>query len=327
MFKQSLIFAAAGFALTAIPMQANAQSGSYWSYDGRSAFQSYQACEQSRKTRTIGGAAVGGAVGAGLGAFAGGNDTRNSVIGGVIGAVAGAEIGRNQVKCERFGHQARQTYGGQTGYTYAPRNTGQYQQPTYSNHGQYRHVEQRGYVQTTPRGYTSNHSSNRGYTTQRYPTNGHSVYGTSAARTHSTYRQPTTNYGYSNQGYSSRGYSHQNSGYRTTQPTYSSHQSRGYEPHHRGVSTAYGNGRTQSTYWSHDGRTQFRSLQECQNASKKRTIASGGLGALAGAGLGTLAGGDDGRNAVFGAVAGGIAGAVAGRNSLRCQQYASNRYR
>ena len=80
---------------------ASAQS-TYWSYGGGNSYASYEACEQARRTRTVGGAAIGGLLGAGLGALAGGDDTRNAVVGGVVGAAAGGTIGSNQVKCTPY---------------------------------------------------------------------------------------------------------------------------------------------------------------------------------------------------------------------------------
>lgn len=76
------------------------------------------------------------------------------------------------------------------------------------------------------------------------------------------------------------------------------------------------------TTWSYDGRTQYQSMQQCENARRSRTLASGGLGAVAGAGLGALAGGNDTRNAAVGAIVGGAAGAYAGNRSIQCYQVA-----
>ena len=143
----AFLLSVAGIALTA-PM-AVAQS-SYWSYDGASAYGSYESCEQARRTNTIGGAAVGGAVGAGLGALAGGNDTRNALVGAGIGALAGGAIGSNRTRCEQVGYQS---YGAQPDYSYNQQgyyNTGSsYGGSTYSTY------PQSGYTYSPRTGYGS----------------------------------------------------------------------------------------------------------------------------------------------------------------------------
>lgn len=280
-----------GAAIMTIPFAA-AQSGSSWSFDGQTRYASYQACEQARQTRTLGGAAIGGAVGAGLGAFAGGNDTRNAIVGGVIGAVTGGAVGRNQVRCEQI-----PSYNGQ-----------------YSNHTRY---DQGGYIAQRAYQPTRSYSS---YGQTQY--SGYSHSGT-------TYRQqaPTRYYGHSgHQTYRTQQptYQYQQRGYSYQQPTYSyrqparSYQSTGFHQ------PSYGYAQPANvTTWTYDGRTQFRSQAECERARRNRTVAGGGLGAVAGAGLGALAGGDDGRNAVVGGVLGAAVGAYAGNRSLRCYQRAS----
>lgn len=319
MLKNTIMAASALAGMAMLVPQASAQSSAYWSYDNQSKFASYDACEQARRTRMLGGAAVGGVIGAGAGALAGGDDTRNAVIGAAVGAIAGGAVGNSQVKCERHAYGTSSS-GYQTGYPA--------QAPYYSQ-------QQSGYYQTQP--------SNR-YYTQSYPQQGYNQgyntysqqpgYTTTTTQRYYTTTQPTRSYS----GYSSGGYS--NHGYQTTQPSsgyYSTSQTRYYGSGQTqypssgySTTTSYPSGyyqtQPQNTAWTFDGRTQYRSYSECESARRDRTLAGGAVGALAGAGLGTAAGGDDGRNAIIGAVAGGAIGAYAGNKSIKCYQ-ASTVYR
>lgn len=333
MLKKTVLLASALASLAiAVPQSVAQSQGSYWSFDGRSAYGSYQACEDARRTRTLGGAALGGALGAGAGAMAGGDDTRNAVVGAVVGGVAGGIIGREQVKCTQYAQNTRypnaqtnyrhdgyvtstsnayyggSTYGG-TQYGSAPYQT--------SSNGYYSTQPVRSYQTTQPTRYVGNSgyvTTRPGYTTTQpvrtYSNSGYGSYGYQTTQPTRVYTTTTTSSGY-----------YQTQPRYQSQPTYS-HGSTGYTSY---PATTYHQPRPASTtYWSYDGRTQYSSWEECQRASRNRTLSSGALGAVAGAGLGTAAGGDDGRNAVIGAIAGGALGAFAGNRSIQCQQYTTN---
>lgn len=340
MLKKTVLLASAlaGLAISAPQSMAQSQN-SYWSFDGRNSYGSYQACEEARRTRTLGGAALGGALGAGVGAMAGGDDTRNAVVGAVVGGVAGGIIGREQVKCTQYAYSSaysnQQTNYRHDGYVATTNNNGYYGGSTYggTQYGNSTYYgENNGYYSTQP---------TRTYqTTQPTTYIGQSGYVT--ARPGYTSTQPVRTY--SNSGYSSYGYqtsqptrvyttTTRSSGYYPNQPSYQTQRvyqsqptySHGRPSYHTYPATTYQQPRpTNTTYWSYDGRTQYSSWEECQRASRNRTLTSGALGAVAGAGLGTAAGGDDGRNAVIGAIAGGALGAYAGNRSIQCQQYTTN---
>lgn len=299
MLKKSVLLASALAGLAITTPQASAQQGSYWSYDGQSSYASYSACEEARKTRTLGGAAIGGLLGAGLGTAAGGDDTRNAVIGSVVGAVAGGMIGQNQVKCEQtYAPVAQSNYRATEYVAYTPRTTTYQTSTRYYGQGQYGQGQQSGYYpsQPQPRYYSQTTSYGYGQPQPSYGYNNQQRYG---------YAQPAPRpYHNANQTY----YPQQQQGYGQRTVTY---QQTSYQ---------------QSSNWTYDGQTLYRSYDECERAKNDRTLASGAVGALVGAGLGTLAGGDDGRNAAIGAVAGGVTGAYAGNRSIQCYQ-ASSVYR
>lgn len=351
MSKKALILATALSGLAISVPAASAQSGSYWSYDGRTSYASYQACENARQTRTLGGAAVGGLLGAGAGSLAGGNDTRNAVVGAAIGAVAGGIVGRNQVQCQQYGASSGSNYGGSynTGYNnttysgspyYGSSNTSGYYntQPAYSGGS--------GYYSTQPTysgnsGYyntgatyshrpTYSHGSTSGYSNQ-YPSRTYTTTTTRSTGYSSGGHTSTPYYGSSNSGYyttqpgrtyttSTPYYGSSSGGYTTSTPYYGSSSNSGYYSSGHGSTQGYA---ASNSYWTHDGRTTYGSYEACEQARRNRTLASGGLGALAGAGLGTLAGGDDGRNAIYGAVIGGAAGAYRGSRSIQCHRAGS----
>lgn len=301
MLKTSIMIATALAGLTVMIPVASAQSGTYWSFDGKTSYTSYQACEDARKTRGIGRTAVGGAVGAGLGTLAGGDDTRNAVIGGIVGAIAGGATGSTNAQCQAYSYSSSAAgYSGSKVYSqttyhsgYSGGQTRYYTttQPGYTSYGQ-----GSGYTYTTTQPYQTQHGYNHSYTTQPY-------YGqTSTTYTRTYTAQPQYQY-----------HPHGTVTY-SQQPTYY---------HTNSQTGGYGS----TTFWSYDGQSRYQSYEACEQAKRQRTLASGGLGALAGAGLGTLAGGDDGRNAVVGAVAGGVLGAYSGNRSIQCSQYTVANYR
>ena len=202
MLSKVLTLSVASMALMAAVPTASAQSG-YYSFDGRSAYGSYEACEQARRTGSLGGAAVGGALGAGLGALAGGNDTRNSIVGGVVGAIAGSSVGRNRVSCQPM---QTSSSGYSSGYS-----GGSYSQPTYtSGYGSNGYSSGYGSTGYSGSGYTTT-TTTPYYSGSSYPSQTYGSYGQSG------YSQPS--YGHSGTTYSSGsyGYSQPTTTYR--QPT------------------------------------------------------------------------------------------------------------
>ncbi len=348
MLKKTLVLATALGGLTLAVPTASAQYGnsSYWSYDGKTSYQTYQACEEAKRTRTIGGAAVGGALGAGVGALAGGNDTRNAIVGGVVGAIAGGAVGNNQVKCQEYSYHSgnRYPYGSTTQTSgYSSNSYGYQTSPQYSQYGHsgYSTTPTRtystnsGYYRTTQPSYTTRTYSTQssgypsGYATTRqtrtYSYSGQQGYGHSGYNNNNRYygsNYPQNHHGHSNYGNHS-GYGN-NSGYYQNSGSYSHHTSQPYYGQtSQNTYSNYGSSYHQprNERWTFDGRTAFTSFDACERARRDRTIASGGAGALAGAGIGALAGGDDGRNALVGAIAGGALGAYAGNRSVNCYQY------
>merc|ERR1712065_87020 len=231
-------------------------------YDGQTSHATYEACEQARRTRTIGGAAIGGLVGAGLGALAGGDDTRNAVVGGLVGAAAGGTIGSRQVSCAAYEYR----HGGHNQYSYS--------QPQYQQQPAYSYNTQPSYQYSSP-GYTT---TTRSYSSgSYYPQQQYGSYPTqTTTRTYTTTR-PAGSY---NSGHYNSGYGYQQA------PSYSYSQQ---QPTTRYYSAGqpYGS-QQQQQRWSYDGRTVYGSYDACERARRDRMIAGGGLGALAGAGLGTL---------------------------------------
>jgi uncharacterized protein YcfJ len=76
----------------------------------------HQQCQQSRNTRTAGGAVIGGILGAVLGHNAANSrSTRDEgrVLGAVVGAVAGGAIGRNTARCDGVPQGEYDPYYGQ----------------------------------------------------------------------------------------------------------------------------------------------------------------------------------------------------------------------
>lgn len=171
--KYALILGAAAMAAPLAATQASAQA---YTYDGRTYFNSYQQCEDSRRGGRIGGAIIGGVAGAVLGDNLSGSEDEGAAIGGALGALIGSEIG-DQVQKRRCieargydvgygsgqyqtyqpyqqqsGHYGYRTVGQPYGGAYDPyRRSGSYQ-PVYNQprevcgYGQQQIVSPNGYV-------------------------------------------------------------------------------------------------------------------------------------------------------------------------------------
>merc|ERR1711939_1003406 len=74
----------------------------YWSYDGQSQYQSYEACQQAKSKRALAGGGLGALAGAGIGTLAGGDDGRNAVVGAIAGGVLGAYSGNRSIQCTQY---------------------------------------------------------------------------------------------------------------------------------------------------------------------------------------------------------------------------------
>ena len=113
--KRQALFAASAFALMTIAQPASAQQ--YNTY--HDAHVAAQQCQQSRNSRTVGGAVVGGILGAVLGhnvAESRGSRDEGRALGAVVGAVAGGAIGRNSANCNTRVQGSYDPYYGQAQY-------------------------------------------------------------------------------------------------------------------------------------------------------------------------------------------------------------------
>lgn len=297
---KSLYTISAAVAALATTAGAHAQT---WSHDGQTQYSSYQSCERARTTRTIGGAAIGGVVGAGLGALAGGDDTRNTVVGGAVGAIAGGMTGQRSVKCTQT-HAPVYTaqpsrYPANQSYYPAPAAPAPVTRTVYTTSSQTHAPVQTSYPTRTYTVRSAPVTTTRRVYSYTEPAR---VYrpATPTRVTHTSYPSPTPVYRTVHTPAPAPVYQP------APQPVYQPAPQPVYQP------------APAPTVWTSGDGAYHGSQQSCQAARRNRTVASGGLGALAGAGLGTLAGGNDRRNAAVGAVAGAVIGASSGYNSVKC---------